>query len=131
MEHSSKAMASVVVVLAALLAVGLSACSTSDAPRSDVATYEPAGPGGDAALLMGTLSSDGGCVTLIDDSGEVWLPVFPENASWTDDSVSVGGRDHVIGEPVELGGGGGSRIDPEWSIPDGCPDDVSIWVVAG
>jgi hypothetical protein len=130
MAQSSRTLASVVVILAAL-SVGLSACSASEMPRSDVATYEPAGPGGNAALLPGTLSSDGGCVIIVDDFGVVWLPVFPANALWTDDSVSHGGRELVIGEPVELGGGEASGIDPGWSVPDTCPDDVSIWVVAG
>ena len=120
-----------IVALGALLAVGLSACTASEVPRSDVATYEPAGPGGNGALLAGRLSSDGGCVTLLDDVGDLWLPVFPATATWTEDSVAVGGRELVMGEPVELGGGEASGIDPGWSVPDACPDDVSLWVVAG
>ena len=95
----------------------------------DIALYRPTGNGGDTALLEGELVRDGGCTYLRTDHGERWLPIFPADAVWRDDSIESGGRRYRQGSTVGLAGSEGRR-DLADHLPDGCADDVPAWMVA-
>lgn len=106
----------------------LTACGSGTAPtRADgveVATYEPTGEGGDAALLSGTVEDDGGCLKVRDSYGDVaYVPVFASNDRRA--------RNLELGSTVELGGGEVSVTGDDFEgFPDSCPQDGPLWIVA-
>ncbi|MDC7123488.1 hypothetical protein OMK64_18305 [Cellulomonas fimi] len=59
---------------------------------TDVALYEPTGPGGDDALLAGVLDRVDGCVVVrMDEPATLVVPVLPVGARWDgDELVAVG-----------------------------------------
>ncbi|MEX0761348.1 MAG: hypothetical protein WD208_08515 [Dehalococcoidia bacterium] len=93
---------------------------------------EPAGPGGDGALLPGELAVMDRCLYLVDERETRWLPVFPaDTASWESDALVFSGQRFEVGKSVSLGGGeasdpGGLQFSQE---PDKSCDTRNVWVV--
>lgn len=120
-------------VLIALTA--LSSCSAQ--ADATWATYVPSSPGGDSALLVGTLQAHDGCVLLVADTGEEWVPVFREGyVSATREGLLIGDQRLTWGDAVELGGGewsGPLAAGPEHpgvTIPPACEGRERGWLVS-
>ncbi len=117
---------------AALLVVLLAGCGSAGESREDTATYPPAdSAGGNAALLTGALTSQSGCLVLVDDFGTTWIPVFPADARWRDDQVELGSGSVRVGGDAQLPGGEASSPGAEWKVPESCPSSAPYWVVVG
>ena len=56
------------------------------------------------------------------------LPVFPDDAVWSDDVLQVGGVGYRLGEEVSLTGGLASGDFGDY-VPSGCDDGVERWAV--
>lgn len=90
--------------------------------RPSVARYDQPGPGGDSALLVGSVRRDTGCLLVEEsDSGTVYIPVFAQ-----DD-----GRPEALSEGEEVSlGGGVSEPSGEIELPDACAGtDYEYWLV--
>lgn len=123
------------LLLVAVL-TSLTACTDDPAlPTSGpVAVYESSGEGGAAALVEGRLTERDGCVVVESGSGAgaVTVPVFPDEATWTDDGLAFAGRTYEEGTSVSMGGGGGgdAMSDSTTYVPAACAD-TRTFIVAG
>lgn len=106
---------------------GLSSCgfiSANDSPIT-VVTYQPSGPGGDAALLEGVLATRSGCLVVEQDNGIV-VPFFPKSkVRYTSDGgVRLFGTNYGLGDTASFGGG--YHSDPfDVVIPEACKQIVA------
>jgi len=104
----------------------------------EVVTFEPAGPGGDTAQLLGEVDGRDGCLTVINDNGHLVLVVMPENkVSYSrSGELKLFGKQYKAGDTIDLGGGGSkfTRYAPEWTVPMACqkldPLPDLMWMVA-
>ena len=111
-----------IVTMAALTSCSL--VSADDSPIT-VVTYQPAGPGGDSALLEGVLASHAGCLVVEQDNGVV-VPFFQKNkVKYTSDGgVRLFGTTYSLGDAVSFGGG--FHLEPnDIPIPDACQQIVA------
>ncbi|MFW7413557.1 hypothetical protein [Demequina sp. SO4-18] len=128
MTTSGRPRAATRASAACLVALTLAGCAAG-APGLDddapVATYEWNAEGGDQALLEGELTLEDGCVYVVSPDGLRTLPLFPADRVGWDAStrtMTYGGADFDMGEPVAAGGGWGSPPGSA-SIPDACEPD--------
>src|SRR5699024_10781938 len=65
---------------------------------------EPLGEG-DTALLEGIVALENGCFTVVDDAGQVIVPVLPTDFTWHDEAGELSGFGHTFsaGDSVSLG----------------------------
>ena len=56
------------------------------------------------------------------------LPVFPDDAVWSDDVLEVGWVGYRLGEEVSLTGGLAAGDFGEY-VPSGCDEGVERWAV--
>ena len=118
----------VAVLAGAVVAAGCGSSARGDL-SGDIALYRPTGDGGDAALLQGWLLRADGCTYVETADGERVLPVFPDDAVWSDDVLQVGGVGHRLGEELSLTGGSAAPDFGDY-VPSGCADDVERWAVS-
>ncbi len=120
---------SVTIVLA--LVIAITGCAASDPGTSDpvnVATYVPAGEGGNAALLDATVYQVQPCVAVEDSAGTKYVPVFPVGAVDVEGGeTSFNGIELVEGAQVSLAGGAVAAAPNGTQIPSGCVGD--LWLV--
>jgi hypothetical protein len=111
-------------------AVVVAGCGSSGSGElsGDVALYRPTGTGSDMAQLEGRLLRAGGCTYVETSGGERVLPVFPDDAVWSDDVLQVDGAGYRLGEQVSLTGGVASGDFGDY-VPSGCVEGVERWVV--
>src|SRR5690625_1521793 len=114
----------------AVAAIGLTACASpttppeadTDSPAASYVRTSDWGEG-DAALLEGTVALENGCLTVVDDAGQIIVPVFPTDFAWDADSGELSGFGHTfsVGESVSMGGGyhDAPPSSAEY-IPNGC-----------
>lgn len=118
-------------------AIALGGCSESTPPDAD--TESPAASyvrtsdwgEGDAALLEGTVALENGCFTVVDDAGQVIVPIFPTDFRWNVESRSLSGFGHTFseGDSVSLGGGfTGSPPSVAEHVPSSC-DGSEFFIV--
>lgn len=101
----------------------------ASAPDLEVATYEPAGAGGDAALLVGTLVNSEGCLIVEQGDGDQVLPVLPRGQARVTGGLQLMGQRYSVGDRIELTGGFGDAA-PE-DLPARCAgQDLPVFVVA-
>lgn len=114
----------------ALAVVVLTSCG-SPSDVSGLATYEPTGDGGDGALLEAQVVLTDGCV-YVEQDGRRMLPIFPDDQveRGTGEQLTYHGETYEDGDRIALGGGGTDRPFEGASVPDGCADDLPVWVVA-
>lgn len=123
-------------LLLAVALTSLTACADHpDLPTSGpLAVYRASGEGGDAAQLEGRLTKRDGCVVVESGSGAgaVTVPVFPDEATWTDDGLAFAGRIYEEGTSVSMDGGGGgdATSDSTTYVPAACAD-TRTFLVAG
>src|SRR5690625_536284 len=98
--------------LGVLCTLGLLGCSSPAAPKPVWATYS-GGVTGDAGLLEGFLMvTEDGCLTLVDDQGQVWLPILPaKGVTAAPEGISFDGEVFEHEERVGLGGGEAGSLD--------------------
>ena len=125
-----------VAASAVLTAIVMSGCTGAPEPapapgEEPVASYVPAGEGGDSALLTGTLHVADNCLTVTDELHQTWVPVFPRNeTTWTAGTLNYANSSYTPGETIELRGGATEvDPDPDLFIPDSCRS-IPRWVVA-
>lgn len=105
--------------------LSLAGCSSESDPGLEgstdeirVAVYEPAGPGGDSALLAGIVETSGDCVVVKVSDGSIHTPVFNRTQiRVTGREFSYGGKTFKEGDTISLGGGYTTESD----LPAGCP----------
>ena len=121
------------VAVTTLLLVMLVACGGASEAPEGVATYEPHGEGGNAALLEGMLTHEEDCFYVDTTEGERFLPVFPSDSVETSGrTLTYAGTGFEAGAGIALGGGETPRtadIAEAAEIPSGCARDVALWVV--
>lgn len=118
--ESGRVKALAVVLSAGLAAVALSGCSspTRDSDSLAYPTYPAHSErGGDGALFTGTVHSDSGCLIVVSDSGDHFIPLYPSNDPRP--------ADFRVGDFVGVGGGfsGGTTADLDsdhYEVPDAC-----------
>lgn len=126
------------------LSVGCSTPQPDDGPsespsRSDDIAYVPESDD-DAGLLSlfeGRVAREGGCTTLVDENGNLIVPMFPlGSASWEGEvlRVDVAGDEfdgaYSVGDLVEVPGGE-STPDVAVYLPSGCDESATYWLVPG
>ncbi|WP_265522884.1 hypothetical protein [Oerskovia flava] len=100
----------------------------------EVALWGPSVGAGDAALIEGRLTVDGGCVYITDGSGVRWLPVFNEDrVAWDGETLRTGDGAFVAGDAISIAGGVlRERVAQDWEppedlhVPDTCAPDA-VW----
>lgn len=113
--------------IGALIAALSSACASERPVR--YAEYRPAGEGGPAAVIQGTLSQIDGCLFLDTPEGDRWLPVFPASSTrMADDSLYINGAEYQLGTSVEFGGGEGP-LSVAHRVPKECGSPAKVWIV--
>lgn len=116
--ESGRAKALAVALSAGLAAVALSGCSSPTREGEPLAypTYPAHSErGGDGALFTGTVRSDSGCLIVVSDSGDTFIPLYPSNDPRP--------ADFRVGDYVGGGGGGGAVDDldtDDYSVPEAC-----------
>ena len=118
----------VMAVLAGAVVAAGCGSSGSGELSGDIALYRPTGGGSDMALLEGWLLRADGCTYVEDADGGRVLPVFPDDAVWSDDVLQVGGVGYRLGEEVSLTGGLASGDFGDY-LPSGGDDAVERWAV--
>ncbi|GCD19425.1 hypothetical protein ACFO3K_00460 [Cellulomonas algicola] len=94
-----------------------------------VAYVTPSSDGGDAALLEGTVSVTDVCLTVVDELGQRWLPVFQRpRTTWDGTTLTYDGTSYTDGGHIRLGGGGSGSTDSTDYAPDGCEFDLAFYV---
>lgn len=121
-------------LLATVLTIMLSGCSSpppsepnteSSEPdtESPVATYVRSSNWGegDSALLEGRLVLENDCLTVVGDTNQIIVPIFPTDFTWDDKSNSLSGFGHTftVGDSISLGGGETTATIAEY-LPHGC-----------
>jgi len=126
-------------VALAAATIAFAGCSSSSTPpeadpESPAASYMRTSRWGegDTALLEGIVALENGCFTLVDDAGQVIVPVFPTDFTWDDEAGELSGFGHTFsaGDSVSLGGGY-HQMPPSSSaehIPSGCEGDQYFMV---
>ncbi|WP_152192826.1 hypothetical protein [Georgenia satyanarayanai] len=123
----------------AVAAIGLTACASSTTPPeadtdSPAASYVRTSDWGegDAALLEGTVTLENSCLTVVDDAGQIIVPVFPTDFAWDADAGEITGFGHTfsVGEPASMGGGyhDAPPSSAEY-IPSGCEGGAQYFMV--
>src|SRR5699024_12758310 len=101
-------------VALAAATIAFAGCSSSSTPpeadpESPAASYMRTSRWGegDTALLEGIVALENGCFTVVDDAGQVIVPVFPTDFTWDDEAGELSGFGHTFsaGDSVSLGGG--------------------------
>lgn len=119
-------MAAVVLALGGCAA---QAGGTGVVEGGPVAYVTPRSDGGDAALLEGTVSVTDVCLTVVDELGQRWLPVFQRpRTTWDGTTLTYGGTGYTDGSRIRLGGGGSGSTDSADYAPDGCEFDLAFYV---
>jgi hypothetical protein len=121
----------VVSALAGLLLTGCSAPSdgTRIVEGGPVAYVEQLSEDGMDALLTGTVELSDTCLTIRDDSGYRWLPIFQQpRATWDGTTLTYDGEQYADADRISLGGG---TVDPAAAdyVPDAC-DVNGAWLVS-
>lgn len=121
--------------LAALAVLALCAACTQDRHSlparlpTDVpfAYHLQTEPGGDGALLEGTLDLQDGCLVVLpswegfDEELPPVVPVLPiAVTSWDGTTLEVNGESSAVGDSISLGGGY-RQVEGDWFVPEGCP----------
>ncbi|MBP2436805.1 hypothetical protein [Microbacterium amylolyticum] len=110
----------------------LSACASAEVPPG-IAVLETSGAEvgvGHAASLDGTLVRENGCVYVVDDFQEKWIPLFSAGAvSERDGMIIYGAMRLTFGEDVSLPGGESIGGVEDALIPDVCDADTEQWVL--
>lgn len=89
-------------------------------PRSDM---------GDGALLEGTVTVTDGCLLIVDDLDQTWLPIFQRpRTTWDGTTVTYNGTPYRDGSHIRLGGGGVDDAGSADYAPDGCEFDYAFYV---
>ncbi|WP_435737508.1 hypothetical protein V5D56_02600 [Cellulosimicrobium sp. PMB13] len=130
------------VTTAALLVLGAGAAGgcaslwtgSEGVTVDEVAVWGESVGAGDAALLEGHLTVEGGCVYVTDGFGTRWLPVFSEDlVAWDGTALSGAGGSFVDGDAVALAGGVLVEDAPDgWEAPAGLHvpttcDTADVW----
>ncbi len=106
---------------------------SSDPAQVVVPEYGDEGPGGDGALLRGTLIVDGPCLYVEAVDSTRWLVVFKADAArWEDNAILVNDEATAAGDPISLGGGEGSGLLLSGLVtaPDDSCDSGHVWLVS-
>lgn len=124
-----------VVVLAAGVLWPVTACTalppggtgvTEGGPVAFVA--ERADEGMDA-LLTGSVDVSDACLTIVDELGQRWLPVFQRpRTTWDGEGLTYGGERYTDGSRISLGGGGLADLADVDHVPEGCAFDEAFLV---
>lgn len=93
-------------------------------------------PGGDGALLEGTLELQDGCLVVLpihDGTQEPVVPVVPVVATtWDGTTLTVNASSAAVGEEISLGGGFHARPPDGAVVPECCPPATTDrYVVVG
>ncbi|NKY39907.1 hypothetical protein [Cellulomonas septica] len=121
------------LALAAAVVLAVSGCAgqeggTGVVEGGPVAYVTPSSDGGDAALLEGTVSVTDVCLTVVDELGQRWLPVFQRpRTTWDGTTLTYDGTSYTDGGHIRLGGGSGSTDSADY-VPDGCEFDLAFSV---
>lgn len=112
-----------------VVAMVLSGCS---AESGSIVTFQPTGPGGEAAAISGTLVLENGCIALANPDGDSpMILAFPEGqADWDGETLTVGDQQLHLDEEAEFGGaevGEGVTL-PGFQAPEQCTSN-RIWAV--
>lgn len=115
-----------------LLGAVLAGCgSDSSLPTTGpVGVYEAVGEGGASAEFEGTLKYNDGCVTVVasQPGGErEVVPLFPDEAEWTNNELRFRDESYRSGSRVSLGGSLGS--DASAYVPSACDANLPTWIV--
>jgi hypothetical protein len=113
-----------------LLVVGCAESSgAGGAPQQPFAIHHGDAGVGDGASLNASLVLGERCLTVVDQHGQTWVPVFPAGqTAWRSDELLYDDEVFGHGDRVSLGGG---EAAPEYVpayVPPGCPGD-RLWVV--
>lgn len=118
-------------VLAAVLALLVLALvwATKDTPPVNAAVHHDTESGMDG-LLVAEVTIGRDCITVRDESGQVWVPVFPSSdIRLKNDAIVYAGDEFRTGEAISLPGGEAAAAASEWRLPEECPPGP-FWVVA-
>ena len=130
-QQSAAPLRALSVAVVSALVVAITGCAASDLGTSDpvnVATYVPAGEGGNAALLEATVYQVQPCIAVEDSTGTKYVPVFPVGAVDVEGGeTSFNGIVLVEGAQVPLAGGAVAAAPDGVQIPNGCAGD--LWLV--
>lgn len=113
-------------MVAVVPVVALNGCASTpldDAqpPPPNIASYRPAGDGGNGALLDAVVAESEPCITVEAESGERWVPVFAVgDVTGEGEELRYDGMPLTVGAHVELPGGAVDAPPDDELVPDGC-----------
>lgn len=100
-----------------------------DTPPVNAAVHHDTESGMDG-LLVAEVTIGRDCITVRDESGQVWVPVFPSSdIRLKNDAIVYAGDEFRTGEAISLPGGEAAAAASEWRLPKECPPGP-FWVVA-
>lgn len=123
----------VVAAAAILVACTMSGCSKGYPLAA--AEFEPQ-PGYDDMQLVGLFQDRGGCLVVMSNGGEVYVPAFTKGSvdiSEEGEGVSllIEGSSFILGDEVSLGGS--AAVEPERNenveMPEACDASLPVWIV--